>query len=144
MMRAMKDVTEMNPNPLVQYLNKPAGEFTRDDLVKYIEDNNIEMVNLRYVGWDGRLKALNFIINSKRHLEAMLTMGERVDGSSLFSFIEAGSSDLYVVPRYRTAFINPFNTVPSIDILCSYFNKDGQPLESSPEYILQKANNALK
>jgi glutamine synthetase len=136
-------VTEMNPNPLVQYLNKPSEEFTRDDLVKYIEDNNIEMVNLRYVGWDGRLKTLNFIINSRRHLEAMLTMGERVDGSSLFSFIEAGSSDLYVVPRYRTAFLNPFSEIPAVDILCSYFNKDGKPLESSPEYILQKANKAL-
>jgi glutamine synthetase len=139
----MKEITEMNPNPLVQYLNKPSEAFTRDDLVKYIEDNNIEMVNLRYVGWDGRLKTLNFIINSRRHLEAMLTLGERVDGSSLFSFIEAGSSDLYVVPRYRTAFINPFSTVPSLDILCSYFNKDGEPLESSPEYILHKANKAL-
>lgn len=136
-------ITEMNPNPLVQYLNKPSQEFTRDDLVRYIEDNNIEMVNLRYVGWDGRLKTLNFIINSRRHLEAMLTMGERVDGSSLFSFIEAGSSDLYVIPRYRTAFLNPFSPIPSVDILCSYFNKDGEPLESSPEYILRKANDAL-
>jgi len=139
----MKEVTEMNPNPLVQYLNKPAADFTRNDLIKYIEDNNIEMVNLRYAGWDGRLKSLNFIINNRRHLEAMLTMGERVDGSSLFSFIEAGSSDLYVVPRYSTAFLNPFSEVPSVDILCSYFNKDGQPLESSPEYILHKANKAL-
>lgn len=134
----------MNPNPLVQYLNKPSEEFTKDDIIKFIEDNNIEMVNLRYVGWDGRLKTLNFIINSRRHLDAMLTHGERVDGSSLFSFIEAGSSDLYVIPRYRTAFLNPFSDIPAVDILCSYFDKDGNPLESSPEHILRKANRSLK
>jgi glutamine synthetase len=136
--------TEMNPNPLVQYLNKPSVEFTRQDIMKYAEDNNIEMINFRYVGWDGRLKTLNFIINNRQHLETILTMGERVDGSSLFSFIEAGSSDLYVIPKYRTAFVNPFTEIPTLDIICSFFNKDGEPLRSSPESILRNADLALK
>ncbi len=140
----MTNFTEMNPNPLVQYLNKPSEEFTKADLVKYIEDHNIEMVNFRYTGGDGRLKTLNFVISSRQHLNSILTTGERIDGSSLFPFIQANSSDLYVVPRYRTAFVNPFSEVPSLDILCSYYNKDGQPLESSPEYVLRKAHKALK
>ena len=136
--------TELNPNPLVQYLNKSAEEFTKADIIKYIEDHNIEMVNFRYAGGDGRLKTLNFVISSRDHLNSILTTGERVDGSSLFPFIQAGSSDLYVVPRYRTALVNPFSDVPALDILCSYYNKDGEPLESSPEYILRKAHLALK
>jgi glutamine synthetase len=140
----MTKFTEMNPNPLVQYLNKQAEEFTKADLIKYIEDHNIEMVNFRYAGGDGRLKTLNFVISSRQHLNSILTTGERVDGSSLFPFIQTGSSDLYVIPRYRTAFVNPFSEVPSLDILCSYYNKDGLPLESSPEYVLRKAHNALK
>lgn len=134
----------MNPNPLVQYLNKTPEYFTREDLILYIEDHNIEMVNFRYAGEDGRLKTLSFVINSRKHLEDILTMGERVDGSSLFSHIEAGSSDLYVIPRYRTAFLNPFSEIPSIDILCSYYDKDGNPLESAPEYILHKAHKRLQ
>ncbi len=139
----MKNKILMNPNPLVQYLNKPPEEFTRDDLILYIEDHNIEMLNFRYAGEDGRLKTLAFVINSRDHLEDLLTMGERVDGSSLFSHIEAGSSDLYVIPKYKTAFVNPFSEIPTLDILCSYYNKDGNPLESSPEYILQKAHKDL-
>lgn len=139
----MRSSIEMNPNPLVQYLNKFPHEFTKSDIIKYIEDNNIEMVNFRYVGWDLRLKTLNFIINDKPHLEAILTAGERVDGSSLFPFIEAGSSDLYIIPRYKTAFLNPFSEIPSLDILCSYYTKDGVPFESSPEYVLRKAHEAL-
>jgi glutamine synthetase len=134
----------MNPNPLVQYLGKPAEEFTKEDLIRYCEDYNIEMINFRYVGWDGRLKTLNFIINSRDHLDTILSSGERVDGSSLFSFIEAGSSDLYVVPRYKTAFVNPFTEIPSLDILCSYFDKDGNPLESAPDYILKKAHQSFQ
>jgi len=139
----MNQYTEMNPNHLVQYLNKPSDEFTKQDIMRYAEDNDIAMINFRYCGWDGRLKSLNFVINSKQHLDSILTYGERVDGSSLFSFIEAGSSDLYVVPRYKTAFLNPFSEVPTLDILCSYYNKDGEPLASSPEYILKKAHQTL-
>jgi glutamine synthetase len=40
--------------------------------------------------------------------------------------------------------MNPFTEIPTLDIICSYFNKDGEPLESSPEYILKKADSALK
>ncbi|MBN2175329.1 MAG: glutamine synthetase [Bacteroidales bacterium] len=139
----MNQYTEMNPNHLVQYLNKPSSEFTKEDIIRYVEDHDIAMVNFRYCGWDGRLKTLNFVINSKAHLDSILSYGERVDGSSLFSFIEAGSSDLYVIPRYKTAFLNPFSEVPTLDILCSYYNKDGEPLASSPEYILKKAHQTL-
>lgn len=75
------------------------------------------MVNFMYPAGDGRLKTLNFVINNQAYLEAILTCGERVDGSSLFSFIEAGSSDLYVIPRFRTAFVDPFAEIPTLSIL---------------------------
>lgn len=140
----MEEKNILNPNPLVKFLNKPQKEFTKADLIRYIIKNDIEMINLRYVGADGRLKTLNFIINSLEHLDSILTYGERVDGSSLFPYIEAGSSDLYVIPRYRTAFLNPFSDIPAIDILCSYYTKDGKPLESAPEYTLRKAHEAFK
>ena len=88
------------------------------------------MVNFMYPGGDGKLKTLNFVINDLDYLETILTCGERVDGSSLFSFIQAGSSDLYVLPRFRTAFVDPFAEIPTVSLLCSYFDKDGNPLES--------------
>ncbi len=137
-------LTEMNPNSLVQYLNKPSDQFTKADLIRYIDDHNIAMINFRYTGGDGRLKTLNFVINSREHLDNILSTGERVDGSSLFPFVQASSSDLYVIPRYKTAFVNPFTAVPSLDILCSYYDKDSNPLESSPEYILRKAHRVLQ
>lgn len=134
----------LNPNKLVKFLKKPVNEFTRHDIIRFIEENGIEMVNFRYAGEDGKLKTLNFVITSRDYLESILSTGERVDGSSLFSFIEAASSDLYVIPRFSTAFVNPFSEIPSIDILCSYYTGEGKPLESAPEYILNKAHSEFK
>ncbi|MDD3621553.1 MAG: glutamine synthetase family protein [Methanofollis sp.] len=131
----------MNPNDLVRFLKKPSSEFTKDDIIRFCYENGIEMVNFRYAAEDGKLKTLNFIISSKEHLDTILSDGERVDGSNIFSFIEAGSSDLYVIPRYRTAFVNPFTEVPTLEILCSYYDYEGKPLESAPEYVLRKAND---
>ncbi len=130
----------LNPNELVQFLKKPSREFTREDLIRFIEAKGIKSLNFRYVAGDGKLKALNFVPHSREHLETILFSGERVDGSSLFSFVEASSSDLYVVPRYRTAFLNPFTESPTLEILCSFYDSSGKPLESSPEYILRKAH----
>ena len=135
----MESLFSFNPNPLVRYLQKPTEQFTREDLIKYIEGNHIQQLNFRYVGGDGRLKTLNFVITGHDHLENILTFGERVDGSSLFPFMETGNSDLYVVPRYCTAFMNPFQQDPAIEILCSFFDHEGNQLELSPEYVLQKA-----
>ena len=133
------DTVSLSPNPLVQALGKPAKEFTKADIIGYIEDNRILMLNLRYVGGDGRLKTLNFAIQSKAHLDRVLTLGERVDGSSLFTFVEATSSDLYVVPRLSTAFLNPFASIPTLDILCGFYDVAGKPLASAPQEILRKA-----
>jgi len=140
----MKDTLKMDTNKIVQFLEKPAEEFTKQDLIKFIEEKKIEMVNFRYVGGDGRLKTLNFVISSKAQLDHLLSVGERVDGSSLLPYIDAASSDLYVIPRYKTAYVNPFSPIPTVDILCSYYTKEGIPLPSSPENIVRKAHEALK
>ena len=126
----------LNKNAIVRSLQKPQSEFTRQDIIDFIVNNDVEMVNFMYPAADGRLKTLNFVINDLQYLETILTLGERVDGSSLFPFISAGSSDLYVIPRYRTAFLDPFAEIPTVTMLCSFCDKDGKPLESSPEHTL--------
>lgn len=130
----------LNQNSLVKYLRKPAIEFTRHDIIRYIEENEIEQINLNFVNEDGKLKTLNFVITSRAYLESILSTGERVDGSSLFSYIDASTSDLYVIPRFKTAFVNPFSEVPTINLFCSFYTKKGEPLSSAPENILRNAS----
>lgn len=129
----------MNANRLVEFLQKEPKDFRKDDIVRFVKENGIKMVNFMYPADDNRLKTLNFVINSEEYLDSILTFGERVDGSSLFPFIEAGNSDLYVIPRYSTAFVDPFAEIPTLTLLASFFNKEGEPLKSSPEYTLRKA-----
>lgn len=135
----MDKAISLNPNKIVRALGKLQKDFTREDIVRYITENEIEMVNFMYPAGDGKLKTLNFYINSLEYLETILTLGERVDGSSLFSSISASSSDLYVLPRFNTAFVDMFSPVPTVTMLCSFFDKDGEPLKSSPEFTLRRA-----
>ena len=62
----------MNANPLVAFLKKPATQFTKADIISYIQENEITMVNFMYPAGDGRLKTLNFVINNLEYLETIL------------------------------------------------------------------------
>ncbi|MDE6329596.1 MAG: glutamine synthetase family protein [Muribaculaceae bacterium] len=132
------------PNKVVEYLQKLPQEFMKEDIIRFVEENGIRMINFMYPADDNRLKTLNFVINDEEYLDSILTYGERVDGSSLFPFIEAGNSDLYVVPRYSTAFVDPFAEIPTLTMLASFFDKEGRPMHSSPEYTLRKAVESFR
>ena len=64
-----------NPNPLVAFLQKPMQEFTKADILKIIEEFQIEMINFRYMADDGKLHTLNFVIQSLEHVDEVLTSG---------------------------------------------------------------------
>ena len=136
-------IDALEPHPLVRLLGKPAADFTGSDLVRAVEQLELRQVNLRYVGGDGRLKTLTFPINSRDHLLEVLTRGERVDGSSVFASTDTDASDVYIVPRHRTAFLNPFGERPSLDVLCSFYDEDGEPLSYAREQIVRRAAVAL-
>ena len=125
-------------------IGKPAADFTLEDIVAFVSANGVRMVNFMYPAADGRLKTLNFVITDEKYLRSILLSGERVDGSSLFPFIESGNSDLYVLPRLRTAFMDPFAELPTLCFLCAFFDKDGNRLSCSPEFTLCKAARAFR
>lgn len=123
---------------------KSAMTLTRRDIVDLVMNEGIEMVNFMYPAADGRLKTLSFPVTDREYLETVLAVGERVDGSSLFPGIGTGKSDLYVVPRYSTAFIDPLAPVPTLALLCSYFDGSGQPSDVDPRETLVRACDALQ
>ena len=133
----------LEPHPLVRLLEKPAADFTCSDLVEAVEQMELRQVNLRYVGGDGRLKTIAFPINSRDHLIEVLAKGERVDSSSIFPGNERNASDVYIVPRYRTAFLNPFGERLSLDVLCSFYGEDGNPLPYAREQVVRRAAEVL-
>jgi len=136
---------QLNPNEVISYLKKAPSTFTAQDMLDFIVAKEIRMIDFMYPAEDGRVKTLNFTVNSLEYAETVLVEGERVDGSSLFpSFIEAGNSDLYVIPRYRTAFVDPFTEIPTLCFLCSFFTKSGRPFECAPYATLMRAGEEFR
>ncbi len=126
-------------NPLSLLLDKPREEFTREDLLSVIEQRKIERITFRYTALDGKLKELKIPVVSRAQAERILADGERVDGSSLFKgVVDTSSSDLYVVPVYKSAFFNPFDPT-SLDFVCRYLMADGTPAPFALDTILGKA-----
>jgi glutamine synthetase len=122
--------------PLVRSIGKPPAEWRRKDLHDYCLRENVKVVNFRYPALDGKLKELRLPVNDGAYLERILTAGERVDGSSLFpKLFETSASDLYVVPVYRWAFINPWAD-DELDIVCRFAGSDGNPCAETPDNIL--------
>jgi glutamine synthetase len=140
----MAQSREQSEHGVARYLDREPADITREDLVRYIREKEVQFVQFRHVGGDGRLKTLSFVVQSKGQLDRLLAEGERVDGSSLLPYVETASSDLYLIPRYKTAFLNPFTPYPSLDILCSYYTGRGEPLAVAPENIVLRAQEVLK
>lgn len=126
-------------NPLSIILDKAPRDFIRSDFLKVIGQKRIERITFHYTGLDGKLKELKIPVADPGQAESILAEGERVDGSSLFKgMVDASLSDLYVVPLYSTAFINPLDE-GSLDFVCRYLTKDGDLAPFAPDSVLAKA-----
>lgn len=116
----------------------------KEDILKFISTNNIRIINLCHIPEDGKLRTLSFSAINKDRVSEILDFGERADGSSLFSSIEPGKSDIYITPRIQRAFVNPFSTLQTLNIMGDYLDEDGQPLEIAPGTVLRKAEENLR
>ena len=131
-------------NPVFNHIGKSKYDVTRNDLIKFIEEKRIERINFNYTALDGHIKELKIPVINIKQIERILAQGERVDGSSLFKgLIDSELSDLYVVPVYSSAFLNPFYE-NSINFICRYMSSDGKLAPFAPDNILINANNELK
>ncbi|MCX6544918.1 MAG: glutamine synthetase [Acidobacteria bacterium] len=127
--------------PLSRQIGKPPASWTVDDLVAFVRDRDIRLLSLMHVGGDGWLKTLDFVPRNAEHLADVLAGGERADGSSLFGDlgIPVGASDIVIRPRLATAFIDPFSPRPTLAMLCSHYNRQGEPLAESPDTLVRAA-----
>ena len=130
--------------PLVRRLGKPPESWQRRDLLDLIRDDDIRVINLRYPGFDGKLRELRVPVIGLAEVDRLLAVGERVDGSSLFpGLFTTTESDLYVVPVYRWAFLNPWAT-DKLDVICRFAGRDGAPCAATPDNVLAAAASALR
>ena len=65
----MNKTLQLSKNDVVSFLRKSPDTFTLSDIINYVCERGIEMINFMYPAADGRLKTLNFIINDLAYLE---------------------------------------------------------------------------
>lgn len=139
-----RDPLSTDIRPLVRRLGKPPEEWQREDLVRFCFENGIKTINFRYPALDSKLKELRLPVNSEAYLNRILAAGERVDGSSLFPTIfDSSESDLYVLPVYRWAFLNPW-APDELDIICRFANQEGEVCPDTPDNVLARAAASLR
>ena len=113
-------------------------EWSINDLVDYVQEQEVQTLALMHVGGDGWLMA--------EHVHDVLVAGERADGSSIFpdSGLPTGASDILLRPRIETAFLDPFSPLPTLVVMCEHCDREGRPLGISPHTILQRAERRVR
>ena len=113
------------------------------ELLQFVSDEGIKMVDLRFVDLPGLWQ--HFSISANEVEEEMFEEGVGFDGSSIRGFQEIQESDMILIPDASTAFKDPFTAVPTLNIICNV--KDPVTLQSytrDPRHIAQKAENYLR
>jgi glutamine synthetase len=124
-------------------MQKPLNFSEKQEIARFISEKGIKVLNLCHIPEDGKLKTLSFSATDNNRVYEVLEFGERVDGSNLFSYIEASKSDIYIMPKIDRAFNDPFSTIPTLNILCDYLDEHGKPLDVAPKNVLARAEEKL-
>ena len=112
------------------------------ELLKYVSDKGIQMVDLRFVDFPGLWQ--HFSITSKEVDEGMFEEGVGFDGSSIRGFQAIEESDMLLIPDTTTAFEDPFTKHKTLNVICNVQDPiTGEKYTRDPRHIAQKAENYL-
>ena len=112
------------------------------ELLKYVSDKGIQMVDLRFVDLPGLWQ--HFSITSKEVDEGMFEEGVGFDGSSIRGFQAIEESDMLLIPDTTTAFEDPFTKHKTLNVICNVQDPiTGEKYTRDPRHIAQKAENYL-
>ena len=115
---------------------------TSQEVLKMIQDNNIELIDLKFVDLFGIWQHCTF----HRSLvdEDAFTDGIAFDGSSIRGWKAINNSDMSMLPDPTTAWIDPFMEIPTLSMICTIIEpRTGELYERDPRSIAQKAIDYL-
>ena len=111
---------------------------TPQEVLQMIHDNNIQMVDLKFVDLFGTWQHVSF--HSSMLTEQAFSEGLPFDGSSIRGWKSINESDMYMVPDPKTAWIDPFFQVPTLSLICSIIEpRTGQPYSRCPRSLAMRA-----
>ncbi|AFY62101.1 MULTISPECIES: type I glutamate--ammonia ligase [Cyanophyceae] len=117
---------------------------TAQEVLKYIEDNNIELIDLKFVDLFGIWQHCTFHKSLIDEDSFVNTGGVAFDGSSIKGWKSIQASDMAMVPDPTTAWMDPFMEIPTLSMVCTIVDPRTQQLyERDPRSIAQKAVDYL-
>lgn len=115
---------------------------TPQEVLKMIQDQNIELIDLKFVDLFGIWQHCTF----HRSLidEDSFTNGVAFDGSSIRGWKAINNSDMAMRPDPTTAWIDPFMEVPTLSMVCTILEpRTGELYDRDPRSIAEKAVDYL-
>jgi glutamine synthetase len=116
---------------------------TPDEVLKYIKDENIEIIDLKFIDTPGIWQHCSFytdLIDASSFDE-----GVAFDGSSIRGWKAINESDMAMVPDPATAWIDPFYKDKTLSLICSIKEpRTGEWYNRDPRTIAAKAVEFVK
>ncbi|MDF2987124.1 MAG: glutamine synthetase, type [Eubacterium sp.] len=111
---------------------------TKNDLLKFIEQNDVKFIRLQFTDIFGRMK--NIAI-TEQQLEKALDEGVMFDASAIAGFSEVEQSDMLLFPDPDTFSIIPWRPQHGkvARFICDIKNYDGSQFMGDPRYILKRS-----
>ena len=117
---------------------KMRKNYTKEDIMQLVEDEDVEFIRLQFTDIFGNLK--NVAITSSQ-LEKALDNECMFDGSSIEGFARIEESDMYLYPDFSTLEIFPWRPQQGkvARLICDVYRPNGEPFEGDPRHILKCA-----
>ena len=113
-----------------------------DELLKYIKDEGVEMVDVRFCDLPGVMQ--HFTVPVSSFDQSVFDDGLNFDGSSIRGFQAIHESDMSLFPDPTTAYLDPFRTAKTLVV--NFFIHDpltGEAYSRDPRNIARKAKAYL-
>ncbi|MFM6587345.1 MAG: type I glutamate--ammonia ligase, partial [Microcystis panniformis] len=115
---------------------------TPQEVLKMIQDNNIKIIDLKFIDMPGIWQHCSFYYDQID--ESSFSDGVAFDGSSIRGWKAINESDMAMVPDPTTAWIDPFYKEPTLSMICSIKEpRTGEWYSRDPRSIAQKAIDYL-
>ncbi|MGF1536012.1 MAG: type I glutamate--ammonia ligase [Elainellaceae cyanobacterium] len=116
---------------------------TASEILKKIQDENIQMIDLKFIDLPGTWQHLTVFQNQID--EDSFDAGVAFDGSSIRGWKAINESDMMMVPDPDTAWIDPFMAEPTLSLICTIKEpRTGELYERCPRAIAYKAIDYLQ
>ncbi len=123
--------------------------MTPEEVLKFIQENNIEIVDLKFCDLPGLWQHFSIPASGLTDVDdptrGIWVDGIGFDGSSIRGFQEIQESDMLLMPDAETAIIDPACEIPTMSLICDIYDPlTKQPYSRDPRYIAKKAEKYLK